>query len=151
MIYRFFIFLSIIFIALSCSKKPEAIRYGSDNCAYCKMMITDQRYGSEVVSQTGKNYKFDSIECMAAYILTKKIPSEQIYSLWVTNFGVPKQLIKAKPAVYLRSKDLHSPMGLNLSAFKSKELAEKVQRLYTGELMSWDDVLSYVKIQWIDK
>ena len=52
----------------ACSQKPDKIRYGSDECAYCKMMITDNRFATQIVTETGKSIKFDAIECMADYV-----------------------------------------------------------------------------------
>ncbi len=141
-----FLFLTL----LSCEKStgPVPIKYGSDECAYCRMKITDPRYGSEIVLKTGKPYKFDSIECLAAFYLENKerLPFE---SLWVPDF-LTKVFISAQKALYLHSPNLPSPMGMNLSAYKNKENLLKVKKKYGGEELVWSDVLKLVKRKWLE-
>ena len=49
----------------ACSKGHQPINYGEDECEFCKMMVMDKRYGAELVTDKGKIYFFDSIECLA--------------------------------------------------------------------------------------
>ena len=142
---------AILVVLYGCSPEPEPIRFGSDLCVYCKMMISDTRYGGEMVTIKGKVYKYDSIECLAASYLKGEINQAEIHSLWTVDFAQPEKLIDAKQALYLQSKDLHSPMGLNLSAFAEQATAEKVERLYIGSLLGWDEVQKVVQQKWLDK
>ncbi|SNZ08636.1 copper chaperone NosL [Persephonella hydrogeniphila] len=142
----------IFLIFTSCEKKeiqPVTINYGQDECEYCRMKITDPRYGSELLLKTGKAYKFDSIECLAAFYIENKDKLD-IHSLWVPDF-LTKKFIRAENAIYLHSKDLPSPMGLNLSAFETREELEKVRAKYSGEILNWQQVLELVKKEWIEK
>ncbi|WP_457639374.1 nitrous oxide reductase accessory protein NosL [Persephonella sp.] len=140
----------LLLASVSCEKTagPVPINYGQDECEYCRMKITDPRYGSELVLKTGKVYKFDSIECLAAYYIENK-DKEKIHSLWVPDF-LTKEFIPARSAVYLHSPDLPSPMGLNLTAFKNQQELEKVKEKYGGEVMNWEQVLQLVKKQWLE-
>ncbi|NPA17121.1 nitrous oxide reductase accessory protein NosL [Persephonella sp.] len=135
---------------VSCEKavQPVPINYGQDECEYCRMKITDPRYGSELLLKTGKAYKFDSIECLAAYYIENK-DRLKIHSLWVPDF-LTKKFIPAETAIYLHSKDLPSPMGLNLSAFKTRDELEKVKQKYGGEILNWEQVLQLVKKEWLE-
>ena len=58
----------VLFIAIitlvSCTVEEKPIIYGTDDCALCKMLIMDQRYGTEIVTTKGRVYKFDAIECL---------------------------------------------------------------------------------------
>lgn len=137
--------------SISCTPEPEPIRFGEDLCAYCKMMISDKRFGAELVTHKGKLQKFDSAECLAAWHLGGQTPQEDIHSLWVVDFSRPEQLIDATQAVYLQSKDLHSPMSLNISAFSDRATADKVQRLYIGELIDWNTVRNIVNENWLQE
>ena len=142
---------AVIFFLAACEKsnKPVPINYGVDECAYCRMKITDPRYGSELILKTGKPYKFDSIECLAAFYIEnkEKLP---VGFLWVPDF-LTKSFIKAETAYYLHSKNLPSPMSLNISAHKTKENLKKVKEKYGGEELNWKDVLELVKKEWIEK
>ena len=53
-------------LLVACNAGPVPIAYGTDQCATCHMGITDPRFGSEAVSTTGKVWKFDSAEDLAA-------------------------------------------------------------------------------------
>src|SRR5690606_41785263 len=47
----------------------RSIVIGEDLCVFCEMLISDPRYPAQLVTKTGKAYKFDSIECMIAFVL----------------------------------------------------------------------------------
>ncbi|MCX7929233.1 MAG: nitrous oxide reductase accessory protein NosL [Chlorobi bacterium] len=129
---------------ISCSPAPEPIRYGLDECTLCKMIISDQRFGSEIVLTTGKVYKFDSIECMANYLRSKQFDTERIVFVLVTDYTMPGTLIDARKASFLRSEQLPSPMGADLSAYSDSMKASKSLNMYGGKVLSWDDVQRYV-------
>ena len=140
-----------ILFLFSCEKKtgPVPINYGHDECAYCRMKITDPRYGSEILLKTGKAYKFDSIECLTAFYLENK-DRLSISSLWVPDF-LTHIFISAEKAFYLHSKKLPSPMGMNISAHKTKDNLKKIKEKYGGEELDWKGVLDLVKKQWLSK
>lgn len=146
------IFISILYIFLitltifSCKKSPEPIIYGEDICENCKMAITENKFGSELITNKGKIFKFDSIECLADYSLKQKV--EIIHTMWVSNLTQPDMFIEINEAFFLRSDNLKSPMGLNLCAVKEKSAIEKLIAEYGGEELSWNQVLSYVKREW---
>ena len=128
----------------ACSKKgPEPISFGSDNCANCGMVASDAKFGGELITRKGKVFKFDSVECLAGF-LDKKGTGDEVASLWVIDFAHPTQLIDATRAFYLQSERLHSPMGLNLSAFGKREAAAAMQGRFPGTILSWPELLRYV-------
>lgn len=131
---------------ISCQSKPEPISYGEDNCDNCKMTISDPKYGAELITEKGKVYKFDSIECLADYSM--KIEGKTIESMLVTDFSNPENLINTKNALFLKSKKLRSPMGLNLSGFSSSNELYKALKEFDGEIISWDGILKYVSEKW---
>ena len=59
--------LVILFILASCSIEKSEIRYGEEVCDHCHMVIIDSRYGSELLTDKGKAYKFDAIECLIRF------------------------------------------------------------------------------------
>lgn len=141
-----FLLLFLIAGALAlagCGKKgPEAISLGSDNCADCGMTVMDAKFGAELITRKGKVLKFDSVECLAGFL--NKQGNEEAGSLWVVDFAHPSQLFDATKGYFLASEKLHSPMGLNLSAFRDEQAATAMQGRYTGTVLSWPEVLKYV-------
>jgi len=142
--------LLLIIIFCSCSPEPVPISFNRDQCDFCKMMISDPRYGAEIVTEKGKVYKFDSIECMPAYLTQFQFTAENIHSFWVVDFNNPQTLINAQKAVYLHSKNLRSPMGLNLTAVMNQEAAHNLQDMYQGQIVTWAEVQQIVRENWIN-
>ena len=118
------VILLICGISISaCNTKPQPIEYGKDGCHYCTMTIVDRQHASQFVTSKGKAYKFDAIECMVN-ALNENDNGSYAHTL-VSDFDNPGQLIDAQDASFLISKDIPSPMGAFLSAFTSKEAAQK--------------------------
>ncbi len=131
-------FISVVLLALiiSCKVEPQAIEYGKDQCSFCKMNVVDKTHASQYVTKKGKQFKFDAIECMI-HDLSKK-NEEDILLFLVANYGNPGEMIDAKTATFLISKEIKSPMGANLSAFSSKNKAEELQQKHGGENYTWE-------------
>jgi copper chaperone NosL len=136
-------------ILLGCEPKPQPIQLGSDQCAYCRMMITEQEFGSQILNNQGRAFKFDSVECMAAYDVTEE--NENHHSKWVPDFLEREQWLNAETAVYLHSETLRSPMGLFLTAYATLEAAEQMKEEYGGEIISYDEVKELVRKEWLEK
>jgi len=141
----FFFLLLPLLLLTACSKQPVPINYGKDVCAYCKMTITDARFASELVTKKGKNYKFDSIECLIHFLREGSLKQEDIQLFLVSDFKSPKNLIDATSAWYLISTDIQSPMGANLASFSRKEDAEKFKTEHSGTVFSWKEIQQELK------
>ena len=129
----------------ACRPRIQPIVYGTDNCALCRMTITDSRFGAELVTQKGKVYKFDSVECLARFNLESRVPDGEIHMLLATPFQRPETLQPVETVHFLHSPDLHSPMGMDLSAFGKDLSREAVLNSFTGEILDWAQVLQLVK------
>jgi copper chaperone NosL len=132
-------------LALACQPAPRPIAYGRDTGDYCRMTIMDERWGAELVTRTGKVYVFDSIECLASFYLEEQVAHEDVHSMWVTDFYDPPTMLTVEDAFFLHSRDLPSPMGMNLTAFSSKIRRDAVTNSFFGELLDWDGVLDLVR------
>ncbi|MGD8306016.1 MAG: nitrous oxide reductase accessory protein NosL [Ignavibacteria bacterium] len=128
-----------------CGSDPEAIHYGQDECEFCRMLITDDKYGAELITDKGKIYKFDSMECMVEFSLVKNLIGDKNNRLLVTNFDSPGEFIEASNSFYVKNDQFRSPMGLNVTAFSNKETAENFMTTNGGEYLSWLDVIELVK------
>ena len=123
-------FIAIVFNA--CSKQPQPINYGADECEFCKMIVMDKRYGAELVTDKGKIFMFDSIECLVGYLDNQKLTKENYSSVWVGNYANPGNIIDAEKALYLLNDELRSPMGLNVLAVENQEQFDKLFKEYRG-------------------
>ena len=139
--------LALLAVQAACaSRGAQPITYGSENCDYCRMTISEPRFGAQVVTSTGKARKFDSIECLVSYYLESR-SSGIVKSVWVTDYRKPGSFITAESAIYLRGGRAHSPMGLGLMAFSSGENAETLVKEFGGTPLTWKDVLALVEAQ----
>jgi copper chaperone NosL len=125
--------------------EPRPLRLGEDRCAHCIMSLSDDRYGAELVTQTGKVYAFDSVECLAGYLIDGRIAEADVHSLWVVDFEQPGTLISVGEAFFLHSKDLPSPMGQYLTAFGPGITRQAVSHSFFGDILTWDEVLDVVQ------
>lgn len=132
--------IGLLALLTACSQKPEEIHYGSDECAYCKMMITDSRFASQIVRETGKSIKFDAIECMANYTEEHKTELESA-KMWVSDFNNPGNWIEVGNATIVKSDVVKSPMGESLLAFENEGEMQKHLSEYPGKLVTWQTIV----------
>ena len=130
--------IALIFL-VGCSQEPVEIHYASDECAHCKMMITDEQFASQLVTAKGKALKFDAIECMAIYHRKNKDDLGDS-RLWVSNYNTPGTWLDAFEAQYVKSEVIKSPMGESLLALPTKEAAEVHIEKRPGRLLLWNEV-----------
>ncbi len=135
------ILILIIPIAMSCKPSIQEIAYGSDACNFCSMNIVDKQHASQLVTNKGKNYKFDAIECMIHY-LEKNNESEMAYVL-VSDFADPGQFLAAKEAVFVIDPSSPSPMGASLSAFSAGDFVKSEDTQV--KTFEWSEVKEVVK------
>ena len=125
-----------ILLLMNCNVEPQDINYGSDACSYCKMNIVEKKFGAEIVTQKGKVYKYDAIECMVNAI--ESFGQKKIKYFMAIDYNNPTNLIDATTSFHLKSENISSPMGAFLSSYSSKENAEKAQDLNGGKIYSWE-------------
>ena len=140
---KYYTLLGFLMLLLSCNVKPQAIDYGNDGCHFCKMTIVDKVHAAEVVTKKGKIYKFDATECMIHFM--DEFDTSQIALYLSNNYLAPETLIDSKEATFLISKNIPSPMGAYLSAFKTKNEAVKMQEKKGGNIYTWEELLAHFK------
>lgn len=126
---------------ISCSTEPQPIEYHVDQCADCKMNISDQRFGAELVTIKGKIYKYDAAECMIRAVNLKG--EAEFEHILVTDFNKPKQFIDATSATFLISELRPSPMGANLSSYVGKDQIEATMINEEAKILDWNQILDY--------
>ena len=136
-----FLFIGCLTLSLSgCNTDPQPIRIGQDNCDFCKMTISDNRFGAEIVTKKSKVYKFDDEHCIMAFIHAKTVAQDEIAGIYFTDFNSPHELINAEHAYFLQSPSLKSPMNGNIAAFSQEDSLYKVLPKFYGNKITWEDV-----------
>ena len=127
------------FVLLSCEAKPHPINYGVDTCDFCRMAIVDRQHAAQLVTEKGRVYNYDAIECMMNDLNQWDRPAVKFYL--VSDYTNPGRLTDARDAQYLISEAIPSPMGANLSAFNDRVSMEKLFDSVGGETLGWVELL----------
>lgn len=130
--------IAAIFLAVglvNCTAKPVPLVVGTDNCDHCKMSISDARFGGEVITRKGRVIKFDAITCLARYVSSNR---DQVRTVLVSDFFKPGSLVEVHSAVFLRSPDIHGPMGQDVAASAESAAVDRLKNANHGELLQWD-------------
>lgn len=121
----------------SCGGGPQPIRFGEDACDNCRMIISDPRFGAQLVTDKGKAFKFDDISCFWKYKTNQKLTDEVIAHALVIDYNRPKTMVDANVACILRSDAIKSPMASKLAAFGLKNDCAKLQKKWNASRHSW--------------
>lgn len=124
----------------SCQSGPQPIQYGTDGCEFCKMTISDRRFGGEILTQKGKLYKFDDTHCLSGFLESKVLVPTDIREIYLIDFANQGKMVPASKSLLLKSEELRSPMGGNIAAFTQKDSLEKYKKMFSGEIVSWEQV-----------
>ena len=116
-------FVAIFFFFFFSEKEVQQIHFGNDECELCKMGIEDAKFGTELITEKGRVYKFDDLSCMQSYA-TENATEIGKAILFVPDF-ISKELKKKKKAILITGGAVKSPMNGNVAAFKDKNQAEK--------------------------
>ncbi len=141
---KFLITLVLTITLLSCNVEPEPIQYGTDACHTCKMTLMDKKFGAELVTEKGKVYKFDDVNCMLSFYNANEMSENYKYRL-VVDFTQPSKLIDAGDAFYLKSSEIKSPMASQVAAFEKKESMEELKKQWKGIYLVWGELVTQFK------
>ena len=126
---------------MGCSNTPTPIVPGRDVCMHCKMAISDVRFASQYVTNKGKRYTFDSVEC-----LIRSLPNRgnDAVVIWLPDYEMPNTFITADEAVILHGDAIHSPMGAGLASFGSSVAEDALRDKHGGTTMDWEDAVVWL-------
>jgi copper chaperone NosL len=136
----------MIVTVLSCIKETKEINYNKDECDYCRMQISDNKYAAEIITGESKVYKFDSIECLIGYSLVKNVTESDSVKFYVCDLFHPGNFIEIRNSYFVHNDNFMSPMGLNVQTFSSQSDREKFVKENGGGEINWDDVVIMVKV-----
>ena len=115
---------------------PRVIRYGEEGCGYCRMTITDRRFGGQALNARGWLDVFDSIECLADRV--NAAPAGSTRRAWVADFQHPGTFIAADSARFVRLAAASSPMGAGIAAVS---MTARIDLPTDGAPMTWAELL----------
>ena len=131
-------FLAVVSVLVACGRTPAPIEYGSEGCDYCRMEITDPRYGAQLVTSTGKVHAFDSVECLASFAAS--MPADRTRAILVSDFANPGTMLPVEAARFHRDTRRSGPMGGGILAVSRTADSTWVAHNVRGAALAWDEV-----------
>lgn len=131
-------------MAAACQRVPRPLVAGVDACDFCRMTVSDTRFGGEIQSRTGRLYAFDAVECLASFHLDADARGD-VRAAWVSDFETGR-LVPVDSATFVQDGRVHSPMGRQLVAFAPEQTAGLVER-YGGRVIRWPEVREALREQ----
>lgn len=142
--------LPLLFVACTREMKPQLVIYGKDVCEHCHMVISDSRFGAQIVTGKGKVFHFDSPNCVHSYLHSHTLGEHEVYFV---NSIQKNSWISAKETSFISTPLLRSPMGAGLFSgptITAKDLLnlalngvadKKIQNsIETQGVLSWDQL-----------
>lgn len=126
------------------SREPRSVAYGRDECAFCRMVVSEPRYATALVTSKGKTLVFDSVECLASWCAANARDAKRARSLRVSVSAKPDEMMPADEAYFSRAEH-GSPMGKGLTAVRSPAEARAMGLAAGAALMRWPQVVALVE------
>jgi copper chaperone NosL len=136
--------LVVVVLLAGCGKpdlsQPPTIRLGEEACAYCRMIISDQRFAAAIVDEAGEASKFDDIGCLVEYA-DEHVPLGAVS--WVGGFDGRKWL-DAREATFVYSSRIVSPMNHGLAAFADARAAAMLATDPGSQILRFTELAQFV-------
>ena len=114
---------------------PEPIRYDRDTCAHCRMHFGARGYAAERRDERGNLHKYDDIGCML--VAASRGASG---GTWVEDHE-GSGFVPLLAATLVAGKDLGTPMGYGVVAFRERIAAEEFARSRGARLVTLEELL----------
>jgi copper chaperone NosL len=118
--------------------RPPNVRFGEEACAFCRMIISDDRFAAAVVIKTGEALKFDDIGCMILHEARQVRPGA---AYWVRNF-TGRDWLNAREATFVHSTKFRSPMDHGLAAMPMAQAADELSKSIDGRTLQFSELPS---------
>ena len=116
---------------------PE-IRYGSEACARCWMVIDDARFAAAWIDSSGEEVHFDDIGCAALEAAERALESGA--RIFVHDFTTQGWLDGRTAGYVLSPASIRTPMAYGLAAVQDRAAAEALARRAEGRVLTWDEL-----------
>ena len=137
------IILGLVLLISACQPEQRPIRYGEEKCNFCQMTVVDRRFGGEIVTEKGRVYVYDAVECMIRDMKAQSWSTENLGFVLTNTRDNPSELAPVEACTFLISEDLPSPMGENINPFKKLTDAMMLQKKHGGEIYTWSELWSF--------
>jgi copper chaperone NosL len=99
------------------------ILYGQENCARCRMTISDARFAAAWRDPSGHETHFDDIGCMVLLVI-ERLPAAGT-RFWVHDY-LTEAWLDAPAASFVISESIRSPMSYGVAASATMQGAQQI-------------------------
>lgn len=132
--------LMLIFFLSACEPPgPRPVSINKDECAYCKMTVTDVRFAAQAITEKGRHYIFDDIVCLRDF--KKENKDMAFHNLYVANYTEPSEFVDVDNAYLVHSESLRSPMAGNIAVFAERDSSVAYKERWSGAFVEWTNLL----------
>jgi len=131
---------ALAMVAACGTNEPEPIAYNADVCGYCRMQISDPRFGAELITRHGRVVKFDSIDCLVSFY-KQAATADDVRSVWVSDFQKPGTFLDATQARFVDLGAGRAPMGRGWAAIATAGAAAQLGITDPQSIKQWSDLL----------
>ena len=125
---------------ISCQMEgPQPLAINKESCTYCKMMIADPRFATQLITHKGRCYKFDDAGCMKHFLTDNK--EFEVKQIYFADYLPPHSFLAKEKALFIQTGNLQSPMNGNLAAFSEATPLEAAKIKFQAKTISWDDYI----------
>jgi copper chaperone NosL len=129
--------VAVVFLWPGPSTGPEAIAYGRDACAHCRMHLARPGWAGELRDRSGRLTKYDDLGCLVRAMLEARA---EIPEAWVEDHATG-ELVPLLAAHLVQGDAAATPMGSGLVAFRDEEFARAFADAGGGRPVRLEDVL----------
>lgn len=113
----------------------------SDQCARCKMAISQKQYSAELIDKDENVFKFDDIGCMLDFAGERRVDPavpDGIY-IFVRDYE-SREWVKGSTAYFVKSPKIQSPMASGLLAVSNRAKAAEYAIQFGGDVLSFSQI-----------
>ncbi len=129
--------LAALLLSVSCRRFATGdipkIVFGRDACSRCGMLVSEARFASGYVDESGNSVIFDDVGEMLSAAAEDPSFAKTVYVTDVED----GDWARADAAVYVRTPSLATPMGSGMAAFKDRARAEAFAKRSGGGVLDW--------------
>jgi copper chaperone NosL len=140
MIARRLVLASAAVLVAACAHTlaPATLDTRNDACAFCRMIVSDERTASQIVSPLEEPRFFDDFGCLASYLASATVPADA--AVFVADHRT-KEWVRADSAIFTRLSGAAGAMGSRVVAHASAASRDEDSDAAGGRTVSVADVL----------
>ncbi len=117
---------------------PPEIQYGLEECGFCRMIVSEEKFAAGIFDQAGAATRFDDVGCLLDFLRERSVTPE---SVWVHDYATGAW-IDAEPAFFVRDPRGATPMGSGLVAFAQRTAAEAFASERAAAVATWQELVA---------